>query len=106
MNPEEFFRKLKHMVGHKHKVVKTIKPTEEEVSQYMTLVGYQKAAEKAVGTHESMKKLFWAKVELRTGEVNRSLVWNDKKQTIEVMDCDHESELDGEISLGEDGFVD
>lgn len=103
MNPEEFFRKLKHMVGHKHKVVKTIKPTEDEVSQYMTLEGYAKAAEKAVGTHESMRKLFWAKVELRTGEVTRSLNWNDKKQVIEVMDCDHSEESEAQAS---DGFID
>lgn len=91
--PEEMFERLRHMFGgHKHKVVKTIKPTEDEVLEYMALRGFGENAKKAVGVHNSKKQLFWSKVELRTSEVTRTLRWNDKDQVIEVIECDHNNE--------------
>ena len=95
---EQFFRKFSRMVGtgHNHKVVKSIKPTEEEALEMMALRGFEEAARKSVGVHQAKKKLFWAKVELRTGEVSRPLHWNDKKNVFEVIVCDHNAEGDDE----------
>lgn len=89
-SPEEMFERMKHMMnGHKHKVVKTIEPTTEEGNEWMALQGFYEAAKKAVGQYDSRQKLFWAKVELRTGEVTRNLHWNDEKGVIEIRVCDH-----------------
>lgn len=98
---EEMFEHIRRASGnHKEKVVKSIKPTEEEVLEWMALEGFRENAEKARGVWESKKSLFWSKVELRTGEVTRRLHYNDKKNVIEILMCDH----DHDDSSPGDGF--
>lgn len=89
-NMDDMMKKLQMFMGHhKQKVVKKMQPTEEEVLELMALKGFEENAKKQLGVWEAKKKLFWAKIELRTGEVTRSLHWNDKDQVIEVLECDH-----------------
>lgn len=90
---EDMFESIRRATGHhKEKVVKKIKPTEEEVLEMMSLAAFELNAKKARGVWEAKKKLFWSKVELRTEEVTRNLRWNDKDQVIEVLECDHDHE--------------
>lgn len=77
------------MGGHKHRVVKSIKPTEDEIMEMIGVKAFEENAKKAAGIHKSKKNLFWSKVELRTGEVTRGLHWNDEKQMIEIVVCDY-----------------
>jgi hypothetical protein len=101
MNPEEFMKKMMKM-SH-GKLVKTIQPTDAEANEWMQLQAFKMNAEKSMGMFESRRKLFWAQIELRTGEVTRHLHFNDKKQTIEVYDSGKAMEdmMDGEDG---DGF--
>lgn len=89
-NLEGMFDDLRHKLGmHTHKVIRSLEASEEEALEWMALRGFGEAAKKAVGVYESKRKLFWAKVELRTQEVTRKLQFNDEKNLIEVVECDH-----------------
>ncbi len=84
MNPDEMFKKMMKM-SH-GKMVKTIQPTDSEANEWMQLQAFKMNAEKSMGMFESRRKLFWAQLELRTGEVTRHMHYNDKKNVIEVYD--------------------
>ena len=84
MNPDEMFKKMMKM-SH-GKLVKTIQPTDQEANEGMQLQAFKMNAEKSMGMFESRRKLFWAQLELRTGEVTRHMHYNDKKNVIEVYD--------------------
>ncbi len=91
MDEEDFggmMDKMKQMLEkvNTYKVLKTVAATEEEVLEWMALQGFAEAAKKALGVHSAKKNLFWAKIELRIGEVNRQLHYNDEKQVIEIME--------------------
>jgi len=99
-NMDDMFDHIRKVTGHKRKVVKEITPTEEEVQEHMALHGYIENAKKSIGLLESKRKLFWAKIELRTGEVSRPMQWNEEKNTIEVTEgarADIVGEIEGEI---------
>ncbi len=97
MNPEDMFKKMMKM-SH-GKMVKTIQPTDAEANEWMQLQAFKMNAEKSMGMFESRRKLFWAQLELRTGEVTRHMHYNDKKNVVEVYD---QSESAMESMMGGD----